>query len=396
MRRKLIATAILTVLSLSGGPSTVAQEVETPSYSFVSMPDFLNADIGDVRDMSGWDHGDPNSINSSYRRALDVVLDEVEAEQPGSVLVAGDLVEGHWGVDVENTGIFGPVGTFAEKQRAVVRAGNLYYSQWAERFAERGLTVFPAVGDHEIGDNPWPPGGFKYRTFRTFKDTWATHFAGSRYPLRPVGTPWEKTAYATYLSPDADVLLITVDVFTRVAGGGVVADVRQGQLDWLDGLLETTAAKHVLVQGHTPVLGPVRQRNSSGLMLQGGAESPFWQTLERHDGRVLNVVYLCGEVHDFTAHAEGGVVQIAHGSIITVGEGGYNYVEGRVYPNRLEFEVKRIDRISLDTSAKLWATSWKRPNIGVTYARGSRSAGTAVIGDDGSRTLTGEFAPWSG
>jgi hypothetical protein len=382
------ALAVFSLVALSAG-SASAQETEAP-YTFVSMPDFLNADIGDTRASSRWQPGDPNSINDSYRGALDVVLDEVQAEAPSSVLVAGDLVEGHWGTDVERTGIFGPTRTLDQKHLAVTRAGNLYYSQWKQRFAERGLAVFPAVGDHEIGDNPWPPGNFKYRAFRTFKQVWAKHFtaSGTTYPMRPVGSPWEDTAYAVYLTPD--VLLVTVDVFMRTPDG-VRATVKRGQLAWLDGLLGSTSAKHVFVQGHTPVLGPVRQLNSSGLMLEGGEDSPFWQTLKRHGVDA----YLCGEVHEITAIDDGTVVQIAHGALLTVGQGGYNFLVGKVYPDRLELEVKRIARTSLDRSSKLWATSWKRPAIGVTYAPGSYAVGAAVLGDDGIRTLSGEFAPWS-
>jgi hypothetical protein len=46
------------------------------------------------------------TVNDVYERAVDVILDEVEAEQPDSVLVAGDLVEGRWGLDVDGTGTF--------------------------------------------------------------------------------------------------------------------------------------------------------------------------------------------------------------------------------------------------------------------------------------------------
>lgn len=399
MRRIAAAITVVVALAFAGTTSVPARASDdTPLYTFVSMPDFLNRDIGDVRGMPGWDYGDPNSINKSYRRAIDVVLDEVEAELPASVFVAGDLVEGHWGRDVENTGIFGPVGTFRQRRRAVIRAGNLYYSEWQERYDERGLEVYPAVGDHEIGDNPWPVDGFKRRVFRTFKNTWARHFTDGRFSQRPVDTPWERTAYAVYLTPE--VLLVTVDVFTRVPYNGdpktqgVIADVREGQLAWLDRLLEDTDAKHVFVQGHTPVIGPVRMTGSSGLMHAGGADSPFWQTLRRHDDRLLNITYLAGEVHNFTAHAsiDGGVMQIAHGNPITAGS--FNYVVGSVYPDRLEFQVRRITRTSVDKSAKLWATTWKRPWIGLTFARGAATTGTAVINDDGTRTLTGEFLPY--
>ena len=105
-----VAVAAGSLVALPLQP-VLAQEPQMP-YTFVSMPDFLNADIGETRASSRCEPGDPNSINDSYGLALDVVLNEVQAEAPSSVLVAGDLVEGHWGVDVENTGIFGPTGTF--------------------------------------------------------------------------------------------------------------------------------------------------------------------------------------------------------------------------------------------------------------------------------------------
>jgi hypothetical protein len=127
-----------------------------------------------------------------------VILDEVEAEQPDSVLVAGDLVEGRWGLDVDGTGTFGPVGTLAQKRRAALNAGNLYYGEWGRRFASRGLTVFPAVGDHEIGDNPWQPNQAKWRMFDTFKSAWARNFVtrwgkAHKYAECPVGSSFEDT-----------------------------------------------------------------------------------------------------------------------------------------------------------------------------------------------------------
>ena len=187
------ATAAAAMLPQLTSRATAA---EMPLATFVSMPDFLNADVADVRDRPAWRPGMPNSINSSYRRAINIVLDEVEAENPDAVFVAGDLVQGHWGSDVDDTGIFGPVDTFAQRLRAVTNAGRCYYGQWRERFTERGLTVYPAIGDHEIGDNPWPVGQFKYRAFSTFKAVWAEYFTlrgdGSHiYDHRPVGTSFE-------------------------------------------------------------------------------------------------------------------------------------------------------------------------------------------------------------
>ena len=191
-----------------------------PLITLVSIPDFINADVGDVKGIDragylGWDPGDPNSINAYYRETLNVVLDQVASENPDAVLVAGDEVNGHWGVDYDQTGIFGRVNTHEQRLDALRNAGSLYYRQWKDRFAQRGLPVYPAVGDHEVGDNPWPIGSFKTSAFGTFKDTWARHFtaSGAKYALRPVGTPYEGTAYAVRLAPDT--LLVTVDTFAK-------------------------------------------------------------------------------------------------------------------------------------------------------------------------------------
>ncbi len=59
------------------------------------MPDWLNADIGDLRQLDTWRPGFGNSTNDKYRRATRIVLDDIAGRDPDSVLVAGDLVEGH-------------------------------------------------------------------------------------------------------------------------------------------------------------------------------------------------------------------------------------------------------------------------------------------------------------
>jgi hypothetical protein len=96
----------------------VTAAADGPGFlTVVSHPDFLNADVGDVSRSPYWADGDPNAINDSYRAGLTTVMDQMKSENPDATLVIGDLVDGHWGVDVDNTGIFGPVGTAAEKGR---------------------------------------------------------------------------------------------------------------------------------------------------------------------------------------------------------------------------------------------------------------------------------------
>ena len=58
------------------------------------------------------------------------------------------------------------------------------------------------------------------------------------------------------------------------------------------------------MQGHVPILEPVRSRGSSGLHYPGGARSRLWRLFERYGVDI----YLCGEVHDTTATTQDGIL----------------------------------------------------------------------------------------
>ena len=338
-----------------------------PILTFASVPDLFNSDIGDVRGAPGWDRGEPNSINDSYRAAAAKVLNSIARTDPDVVLVAGDLVEGRWHKDVDGTRTFGTVATHEQRVRTVHAAGRTYYSQWKKRFAARGMQVHAAVGDHEVGDNPWPVGWPKTRLVGAYKDAWARRFTrtrdgGYRYAMRPKGTRFEDTAYAFRRGP---VLFVTVDVFSTRADGTMHMEVVRGQLDWLDRVLGKAAddptIRYLIVQGHVPVLTPVRTHRSSGLSLERGAQSAFWNTLRRH--RVD--LYLCGEVHHVTASNAAGIEQVAHGGIIGYGN-HISYLVGRVYRDHLDLTIRRAGvTSSSDPDVRLWQTSGHRPRAKV-------------------------------
>ncbi|NYG56461.1 metallophosphoesterase [Nocardioides perillae] len=378
-------------------PSEPSEPTEPADYRFLSSPDFLNGDVGDVTRSGSYRNGQPNSINDDYRDALRVVMDVFAAEQPDDVFVAGDLVEGHWGLDSSGTGTFGPVRTYPERVAAVRRAGRLYFRQWRSRFSARGLDVHAAVGDHELGDNPWARSGapyprFKHRAFGVFKDVFADHIVAPQgYRSRPAG-PAHATAYAVRLH--REVLLVTVDVFRRT-DTGVVSQLDPRQLAWLERVLARAQLDGVdwtIVQGHTPVLGPVRQRASSGLYYSGGRTSPFWRTM-RNRGVDL---YLSGEVHEVTAIRRDGVTQVSHGGIFT--SGGTNYLLGEVRGDRLALAaVDLVGRSGGPVGPQLWQTdARKTPSAFVTYDRSPVTTGTMVLGAD--RTVrtpgSGTLAPW--
>jgi len=351
----------------------------------VSHPDFLNSDVGDLTRSPYWDpevHDGYEGINASWEEGLDTVIGEMESHDPGSILVAGDLVDGHWGLDGEGTGILGPVDTVEQKRDAIRTAADLYYRQWLDRFENRSLTVHAAVGDHELGDNPWKNSAaadFKRSEAGTFRASWAKYFTrdhdddAPRYEDRPTGQHAE-TAYAELLHPE--VLLVTLDTF-KVTGTDVVATVDGAQLSWLDGVLTRAnedGIDWIIVQGHTPILTPVRARHSSRLTLKGAGRSELWKTLVRH--RVD--LYLSGEVHDTTATHLDGVTQIAHGGMFHWAES--SFLVARFHDDRVELEIHDpIGEVS-PSEPTLWSTALlRRPRAEVSYTGGTTVSGTMEL-----------------
>ncbi len=370
------------------------------SYSFVSMPDFLNADVGDVSSSPYYIPGNPNSTNESYQAALATVLNGLASEGIPDVLIAGDFVEGHWGIDTANTGTFGPVDTEENAVQAVRNAAGVYYPQGLERFTSRGLTVYPSVGDHEIGDNPWGPSsgtfaGFKHRNMSTFKSEFSKYYyknsdGTDRFVDHPSGQA-AGTSYAVRLDPE--VQLISLDVF-RKTSTTIIPSLDTAQLTWLESVLKQANADGVdwiIVQGHTPILGPVRSKSSSKLMYQGGVNSPLWKMMTKYKVDL----YLCGEVHDITARYGMGITQISHGGLAYNGDA--NYLIGTITDNRLNMTVKRFTGGIADRSQKMWQTDMaKAKPISVLYPNPTAiSVGTMSIRSDNTiLSRSGELLPY--
>ncbi len=389
----------LALTVLPGGPAS-AEPADEPDYTFVSMPDFLNADVADLSlsPAASWRDGDPNSSAPGYEDQIGVVLDEVARAGATDVLVAGDLVEGRWGSDTEATGIFGPVDTFRAQKAAVRLAAATYYPVWRERFDVRGLTTYTALGDHEIGDNPWnatrgkPYPAFRHRANRLFKHQWAHYLNGDgeRFRRHPSAGPARRTAYATFLHPE--VLLVTVDVFERTEDD-VVIDVDPAQLDWLRHTLaraQNRGVDWVLVQGHVPVLRPVRTSRSSvpPLRFEGGRESDFWRTLAEYDVDL----YLNGEVHATTAKRARGVTQVSHGGLFYPGD--FSYLVGRVSGDRLDLETRAFEAATA-TGPLLWQTHRRTVPSLVRYPTESYQSGAMGLTRDGTVLYrTGLLAPY--
>jgi hypothetical protein len=376
-------------------PRATSPTGSSPLYRIAATPDFLNQDVGDVRGLPGWDKGDPNTWTPQLQDGIDRFFGEITDYAPDSVLVPGDLNQGHWGYDKGQTGIFGPTRTAEQRRAALCRAGNLYYSTWADRFQARGLTVHAAMGDHEIGDNPWntPHARFRLNNLDVFKGLFAKYLTEnpdgtSRYTDRPVGTPWADTAYATQLSPD--VLLVSVDVFDHV-DGDVHVEVTDGQLAWLEQVLRDARAhgtQWIIVQGHTPVAGPVRHRASSDLSVEGGTASEFWQTMAWYG---VNL-YLSGEVHDTSMLQDSGVTQISTGGLLYFGQA--TWMSADVYQDRIEFTVHEFHGIRR-TGTPMWQSGTIGTRGNTVYRHPSKIVGALTLHADGTVTgASGKLAPY--
>ncbi|MGH3343677.1 MAG: metallophosphoesterase family protein [Carbonactinosporaceae bacterium] len=351
------------------------------------MPHWDIADVKSIRAGRGWDPGDPNSITPSWRSSLNTVMAQIADESPDAVFHTGDQVQGRWGVDVDDTGIFGPVRTEAQQKDAIVAAGNAYYGEmkrfWSAHGFTNGTNLFPAMGDHEIGDmgpgvdhvKVISPSSFKYRAFYDWKYVWARNYtsSGTMYASRPRGSQQESTAYSVRRGP---LLLVSVNPFWKL-DDGIHARIGGAQLDWLDERITTARAngvKYVIVQSEIPVLDPNRVSGSSELLLEGRRDSAFWQTLVRQKVDLL----LAAEFHDMTTYSNNSStpVQVVHGA--NMGSAHANYLLIRVYTDRLELELKQLSGTGTDTP-KMWQTSTHRPPSGVTVLPGATSVGTMTI-----------------
>ena len=272
------------------------------SWKFVSIPDFLNNDV--------------NYPEPKWDDALDYVLQAIQAEQPDFVLVAGDLVMGRW----------------SHSRQHLDHMAQRFYPAWTSRMAAYNLKYYVALGDHEIGDDPWQ--GKKRALVPHYKN------AFRKYLDMPGGGPegFEKTTYAVR---HKNLLLVCVDQFEQDDHGEVHVRVGQKQQDWIAQTLTANKdADHRVVMGHVPILPGWRWRSSSRFSLPQGADSPLWQLMSKHEVDL----YLCGEVHDISLQQNNGVLQVVHGSQPSnVPE--FNYMVVEVFPSHLVLTLKAITTV---------------------------------------------------
>jgi len=325
---------------LLAGPGTLFLADTAPAQVFlqriVSTSGVPHGDVANLRRSPFWRVGMPKGLNEDWRTFLDT---EIAAITDGAdvVLHQGDQVEGRWGRDCDGRGVFGPVGTFAQRVDALTLAGNIYYSQMKRFWG--GHDVLFGMGDHEIGDIPRSgivsPGSFTYGAHEYWNRVWKRQYGPSRYASRR-----------------GDVGIITLDPVMKTAKG-LVARISDADLDWTRDRIKHWRANGVnwfLVQTEIPAIGPNRSSGTSGLLLRNGHE--VW----RRFARMGVDLFLTAEFHADTTHTRDGLtpVEVVHG-------GRYLRASWLIvdeYDDRLQLVLMRSVGTHVG-SDKIWSTSCK-------------------------------------
>jgi hypothetical protein len=329
------------------------------TFNFTSYPDLFNWNI--QYPQPGWEE------------AIGWFLDGMKKEGPAFSLNAGDIMDARWWTDPD------------EVRRETAK----YWGGFRKRFDDKGIDIYVAPGDHEYGDDQ---GLRKMNLAPVFAEQF------SKLLRMPRNGPPHKKGLAYSIVQD-NLAVITVDTFED-AGNRMSMTVSGKQLAWLEAELKKHQDKQfIIVQGHVPVVGPVRSKNSSANMLEGGPGTEFWKTMVEYGVDA----YFCGEHHRITTIQRDGVWQIVHGALWGT-QTDLNYLRGSVWPDRLELELFRFDVVN--GGRKLTDQHPHRGNGGpwsevrlaeATLRDGPRSVGKLVIAageDRDNRTVlaTGVFS----
>ncbi|GAB1308871.1 hypothetical protein KH5_15540 [Urechidicola sp. KH5] len=245
------------------------------------------------------------------------------------ITIPGDIVSGHWyNKKFVKRFTSEPKFTNYTTSQVVAEACKRSFGGLKQLIHNSGYEhLLVAVGDHEIGDNPWGKGKEVVKHIPTFREEFGKVFTkdvngNSRFtekignaPARPIGTIYEHTSNSVQYK---NVLFITLDMFrfddenTVLGNQGVVSgDITGEHLAWLTLVLKEAQAiksiDHIVVQSHLPIIYPVRKYASSGMLVDDRESEKILDLF-----RTYNVdLYLAGEVHmnTLTKDAESDLIQ---------------------------------------------------------------------------------------
>jgi hypothetical protein len=329
------------------------------SFHFTSFPDLYNWNI--KYPQPGWED------------AMDWFLAGMKKEGPAFSLNAGDIMDARWW----------------DTPKQVREKTNEYWGGFKKRFEDKNIKLYIAPGDHEYGDD-------QGLTKRKLTPVYGEQF--SRIFNMPRNGPEHKKGRA-YAFVKENLAVISVDTFEHV-GKRMRMQVTGKQLAWVEQQLKKHQDKDfIIVQGHVPVIGPVRSKSSSANMLRGRGKSEFWKLMVEYGVDV----YLCGEHHRITAKKRDGIWQVVHGALWGT-HTDPNYLRGSVWDDKLQLDLFRLQVEYSgghlpDQHPHRSHTNTPHAKVRIsdkTRRHGPEHAGTLVIekGADGNNTTKamGDFA----
>ena len=297
----------------------VAAMDDITPWSIITVADFHGAETFSFN---------PDTQKSAKYKSYLETLEYINKTYGGEViLLPGDSNSGKWYRQsyIDN---FFPNLTPSE---VVYKASINCYTTLRKLFNEAGYeNVLMALGDHELGDNRWFFGDRKTSLLNQYRKGFQDGFNSNQtdksflyegdivgesliVPTTPWGTDHEKLSYA---HQHKNVLFITIDLYEQISttsnyvdkangrgGEGTVTGTMIGDhLVWFENILrvateESSSIDHIIVQGHMPVLEPVRKVKSSAMSVDDGEESEFWKLMVQYGVDL----YVAGEVHSTTA-----------------------------------------------------------------------------------------------
>lgn len=298
MKRRATLSLATVIVLLLGSVLVPSPQCRAEEIRFTSVPDIFNWNIGNPQ--PGWED------------SLDWFFDRLQEDGPDFTLNAGDIMDARWWDD----------------EAQVKRKTEEYWTGFRKRFDDRKMTVYVAPGDHEYGDD----GGLKIGHIARAFGKQFTNLMGmpKNGPANHLGR--------TFAVRKDNLLVITLDTFED-QGERFGYTVGKEQLAWMEAtFLANADAEFIIVQGHLPIVGPVRSKNSSASMLKDGTDSGLWKLMVKHG---VNV-YLCGEHHRITVKQQDGIWQIVHGALWGT-QTDLNYMRGSVRPKEMTLELLEFD-----------------------------------------------------
>ncbi len=285
--------------------NTDAQSTQN-TWRFINIPDYHNAE------------GFSRNIPEREQRIAEQTeqFKQMKAKYGGELIIMpGDCNGGHWYREkyLKQFKLYPDYANYNTKQVILEASRLCYQGLWDIVHDGDYKNFLMAVGDHELGDNPWRTGSEVVKHIASFRQGFARIFTldengksrftekiGKALP-RPVGTIYEHTSNAVQYK---NVLFVTLDMFRfdaldkNLGDQGVIrGDITGKHMEWFESVLSEAqnilSIKHIVVQSHLPIIYPVRKYASSGMMVD-----------KKQSEKILNVLrkyhvdlYLAGEVH---------------------------------------------------------------------------------------------------